>query len=171
MENTNDRRQTKVYVWRVLFTLVLVAWVAFIFSNSLQIGSVSSGVSGRVLAIIKTALKNIGWENAANRITEHLVRKLGHYCEYTLEGFILMMCVRVYTSRYMRYLSWPMLGGLLTGLADETIQLSTSGRSSLVTDVWIDFAGVLSGMIAGLLVLAICHAIAARLGSRRGTTQ
>ena len=44
----------------------------------------------------------------------------------------------------------------LTALTDETIQLFSPGRSSQVTDVWIDFAGVVTGtLLAAFLVQAI----------------
>ena len=38
---------------------------------------------------------------------------------------------------------------------DETIQLFSPGRSSQVTDVWIDFAGVVTGTLLAFLVQAI----------------
>jgi len=43
----------------------------------------------------------------------------------------------------------------LTALTDETIQLFSLGRSSQVTDVWIDFAGVVTGTLLVFLVQAI----------------
>ena len=55
-----------------------------------------------------------------------------------------MLCMRVYTRRYVRQISVPMLGGVLTAMADETIQIYSPGRSSQVTDVWLDLAGVLA---------------------------
>lgn len=151
--------------------MALAACIAFIFSNSMQVAEVSSGMSGRVLKIMKTVLQNIGLENIAGRLTEHIVRKLAHFCEYALEGFLLMLCLRVYTRHFVRHMSWPMLAGVLTALTDETIQLFSDGRSSQVTDVWIDFGGVVAGMVFGLLVLAVCHAIAAKHASKRGATQ
>ena len=45
--------------------------------------------------------------------------------------------------------------GLMTALTDETIQLFSLGRSSQVTDVWIDFAGVVTGTLLAFLVQAI----------------
>ena len=79
------------------------------------------------------------------------MRKAAHFCEYALEGFLLQLGVRLF-SRKLRFLSWPALLGLLTALADETIQLFFDGRGSQVTDVWIDFAGVLTGMTAALVL-------------------
>ena len=44
-----------------------------------------------------------------------------------------------------------MLGGLLTALTDETIQLFVPGRSGQVTDIWIDFSGVMTDCDEGCL--------------------
>ena len=84
------------------------------------------------------------------------MRKLAHFCEYTLEGFLLMLCMRVYTRNYVWHISVPLLGGVLTALADETIQIYSPGRSSQVTDVWLDSAGVLAGILAALVLMALC---------------
>ena len=141
---------------RVLFTFALIACIVFIFSNSLQIADVSEGASGRVLGILQGILRHLGLPGAADRLTMHIVRKLAHFCEYTLEGFLLMLCMRVYTRNYIWHISVPLLGGVLTALADETIQIYSPGRSSQVTDVWLDSAGVLAGILAALVLMALC---------------
>ena len=55
--------------------------------------------------------------------------------------------------------SYPaaMLGGVLTALTDETIQIFSPGRSSQVTDVWLDSAGVLAGILTALVLMALCR--------------
>ena len=140
---------------RVLFTMALVACIVFIFSNSMQMGAVSEGASGRVLGILQGILRHLGLPGAADRLTMHIVRKLAHFCEYLLEGFLLMLCLRVYTRHFFKHVSWPMLGGLLTALTDETIQLFVPGRSGQVTDIWIDFSGVMTGLLVGLILLGL----------------
>ena len=55
------------------------------------------------------------------------------------------------------HISWPILGGLLTALTDETIQMFSDGRSSQLTDVWLDFSGVMAGILVGLFCLALCR--------------
>ena len=87
-----------------------------------------------------------------------MVRKAAHFCEYMLVGFLLLLGVRLFSPR-LRYLSWPALLGLLTALCDETIQLFYAGRGSSVTDVWIDFAGVVTGMAVALLLSAVLGAL------------
>lgn len=140
---------------RVLFTLALAGCIWFIFSNSMAVADVSSVSSGRVLQLLQAVLRRLGMPGLAQRLTMHLVRKLAHFCEYTLEGFLLMLCMRVYTRQYVRHISVPMLGGVLTAMADETIQIYSPGRSSQVTDVWLDSAGVLAGILAALLLMGL----------------
>ena len=140
---------------RVIFTFALIACIVFIFSNSMQIGDVSKTASGRVLLLMKKVFTRLGMPGAANHLTDHIVRKLAHFCEYALEGFLLTLCLRVYTKHVLKHVSWPILGGLLTALTDETIQLFVPGRSSQVTDVWIDFSGVMTGLIVGLILLGL----------------
>ena len=140
---------------RVLFTLALAGCIWFIFSNSMAVADVSSVSSGRVLQLLQAVLRRLGHPALAQRLTMHIVRKMAHFCEYTLEGFLLMLCMRVYTRRYVRHISVPMLGGVLTAMADETIQIYSPGRSSQVTDVWLDSAGVLAGILAALLLMGL----------------
>lgn len=139
----------------MIFTFALIGCIAFIFSNSMQIASASTGASSRVLTLLQRALCRAGLPGLAEQLTMHFVRKLAHFCEYALEGFLLMLCLRVYTRHPFRHVSVPVLGGALTALADETIQLYSAGRSSQVTDVWLDLIGVLAGIFAAVLVLAV----------------
>ena len=140
---------------RVVFTLALIGCIAFIFSNSMKIASVSTVSSSRVLTLLQAALRRLGHPALAQRLTDHIVRKLAHFCEYMLEGFLLMLCMRVYTRQYIWHISVPMLGGVLTALTDETIQLFVPGRSGQVTDIWIDFSGVMTGLLVGLILLGL----------------
>ena len=142
---------------RVIFTFALIACIGFIFSNSMQIGDVSETASGRVLLLMKKVFTRLGMPGAANHLTDHIVRKLAHFCEYALEGFLLTLCLRVYTRHFFVHISWPILGGLLTALTDETIQMFSDGRSSQLTDVWLDLSGGMAGILVGLFCLALCR--------------
>lgn len=155
MQEQNQRTSPWLIAWQVIFTFALIGCIVFIFSNSLQIADVSEGASGRVLGILQGILRHLGLPGAADRLTMHIVRKLAHFCEYLLEGFLLMLCLRVYTRHFFKHVSWPMLGGLLTALTDETIQLFVPGRSGQVTDIWIDFSGVMTGLLVGLILLGL----------------
>ena len=153
----NERLSPWVIVGRVVFTLALAGCIWFIFSNSMAVAQVSSASSGRVLQLMQAALRRLGHPALAQRLTMHFVRKLAHFCEYLLEGFLLMLCMRVYSRHPLRHITVPMLGGVLTALTDETIQLYSPGRSSQVTDVWLDSVGVLAGILAALVLMVLCR--------------
>lgn len=163
----NEKASPWVLAARVLFTAALAGTIAFIFSNSMQIASASQAASGRVLDLLRSLLRHAGLPGLAVYLTDHIVRKAAHFLEYALAGFWLMLCLRAYTRRIVRHISWPVLGGLLTALTDETIQLFSQGRSSQLTDVWLDFSGVLAGIFAGLVLLALVHACAEALRHRK----
>lgn len=161
MGTTNAQKKRRPWLWagRVLFTVGVIATVIFIFSNSMQVADVSGQVSGRVLRWTQTALTQAGFPGLAGRLTDHIIRKLAHFAEYMMLGFWLMLCLRVYTRHVIRHASWPVLLGLLIAMTDETIQLSSAGRSSQITDVWIDFGGTLTGLVCGLLLLGLCRLV------------
>ena len=93
----------------------------------MAVATVSTDSSGRVLAWMRIILRRLGHPGLAEHLTMHIVRKLAHFCEYTLEGFLLMLCMRVYSRHPLRHITVPMLGGVLTALTDETIQLFSGG--------------------------------------------
>lgn len=161
MERYNDTERTSLWViaGRVVFTVALIACIWFIFSNSMAVATVSTDSSGRVLAWMRIILRRLGQPGLAEHLTMHIVRKLAHFCEYTLEGFLLMLCMRVYSRHPLRHITVPMLGGVLTALTDETIQLFSEGRSSQVTDVWLDSAGVLTGILVAIVLLLACEGL------------
>ena len=133
-------------------TLFAAGTVVFIFSNSMQSGAASGLRSAAVTEWLNGGLARVGvgW-----RFSERLVRKLGHFSEYALLGFWLMLSLRVYTRRILSHISWPLFFGLLAGVLDEGIQMFADGRGSDVRDVVIDFSGVVFGLLAALFLLLL----------------
>lgn len=135
--------------------LILIALIAFIFSRSLQNADISSEESSRILLLFTNFLKQ--FLGSAN-LTEHMVRKLAHFCEFSALGFFtLHLCVvrhRVQPHFVLHSLSF----GLLCAVTDESLQLFSPGRSAQLSDVWLDFSGVVFGSCVLLLLCAICRA-------------
>ena len=153
--------QQKTSPWliafRVIFTFALIACIAFIFRNSLETGAQSSVRSQELMALLNKLLGKLHF----GPLSEHTIRKLAHFAEFTMEGFLLMLCLRVYTAHFLRHMSWPLLGGMTTALMDETIQRFIPNRTSSVTDVWIDMAGVVCGLFVALIILLIVRLVTA----------
>ena len=137
--------------FRVIFTVALLWCIAYIFRNSLQTGAESSLRSQAVMRAVNDLLAHL----RLGPLSEHTIRKLAHFLEFALEGFLLMLCLRVYTHHFVRHMSWPLLAGMTTALLDETIQLFTPNRTSMVTDVWLDMTGVVAGLFVALIILLI----------------
>lgn len=154
-----EREKTSPWliVFRVIFTAALIACIAFIFRNSMESGTVSSARSQAVMVYINNLLAKVH----LGPLSEHTVRKLAHFSEFALEGFLLMLCIRVYTKHFVRHMSWPLLGGMTTALMDETIQLHSPNRTSSVVDVWIDMSGVVAGLLFALIILLIVRGLTA----------
>lgn len=154
-----ERQKTSPWLiaFRVIFTIALVACIAYIFRNSLQTGAESSLRSQAAMQAVNETLGTIH----LGPLSEHTVRKLAHFLEFTMEGFLLMLCLRVYTAHFVRHMSWPLLLGMSTALMDETIQLFIPNRTSMVTDVWIDMMGVVAGLLVALIILLIVRVVCA----------
>lgn len=138
----------KQKVWTVLY----IGFILFIFSNSLQNDVDSSSRSGAVLAWLQQIF-GLQW------LTEHFLRKAAHFSEFLVLGVIGLKCYSYYGVSVLPAL----FTGLLTALTDETVQRFVEGRSSQVTDVWIDFAGCATGVLVLWLIGKL------RKSSRTGT--
>ena len=135
--------------YKYLFIIITFFVIGFIWWNSPKNGEESSGISQGVLYEIMQIFARIG---ISTDITEHIIRKLAHFTEFTALGILLSIDTVLFLKNMKQYVWIPLFIGLLVALIDETIQLFPIGRSSSVKDVWIDFSGVIFGTIL-LLVL------------------
>ena len=83
-------------------------------------------------------------------VTEHLVRKLAHFCEFFVYGIELQLFFALSKSRKNAFLL-ALSHGLFTALVDETIQIF-SGRGPMIQDVWLDFSGMAVGALITIAV-------------------
>lgn len=133
---------------RIILTIIYIAFVVFIFSNSLQNADDSSERSGRILGILQQMIPGI---------TEHFIRKAAHFTEFAILGVIGACCMRSWMQILMgKPALWlsavaAAFDGLLVALTDETIQLFIEGRSGQITDVWIDFFGCCAGIVVAVI--------------------
>lgn len=91
-------------------------------------------------------------------VTEHLVRKLAHFTEFSIlgveAGFVFGFYLRERSSNMWSALLKAVASCAFAALIDETIQVF-SGRGPAITDVWIDTAGALLGAAIVLLVISL----------------
>lgn len=135
---------------KALWTILYILYLAWIFSNSLDIATESSSKSTAVMDLLNQLLFH-----STPTLTEHIVRKLAHFSEFALAGVLGYICFSKWRKAIWSCTLCTLFTGLLTALCDETIQLFVPGRSGQIMDVWIDF----SGYVVGMFVWAIAHKI------------
>lgn len=145
----NNETAKKILNWLILFTL------CFIWSNSMLGREASSSESGAVMEIIRPVLEIFVGEG---NVTEHLVRKLAHFCEFALLGAEVMLRFLLMEKTAGQAGRLAASHGLFAAFADETIQIF-SGRGPSVQDMWIDFAGVICGALFSFAVAALIRRI------------
>lgn len=137
----------KKMIWHVL----LFAYILFIFSNSLTPADESSAESGFVLRLVHQAINAVGL--SAPWLTEHIIRKCAHFGEYTVLGILIFKSMRNLDICAAVRRQLHMLLIFFVPFVDETLQLFTEGRSGQISDVWLDMSGVIAGTI---LYTCIC---------------
>ena len=130
--------------YKYLFIIITFFVIGIIWWNSSKNVEESSGISQGVLYEIMQIFARIG---ISTDITEHIIRKLAHFTEFTALGILLSIDTVLFLKNMKQYVWIPLFIGLLVALIDETIQLFPVGRSSSVKDVWLDFSGVIFGTI------------------------
>ncbi|HEY6361980.1 MAG TPA: VanZ family protein [Vicinamibacterales bacterium] len=73
-----------------------------------------------------------------------------HFLEYGALAFLFYRASRAYSDA--RRLAFPLLGGLLAGLLDETLQWFIASRVGELHDVALDLAAVSFGLVVALAV-------------------
>lgn len=140
------------YTFRTVMTILSIAFVCFIWGNSLVPGKESGALSLSIRDFVNNILRNIGI-NA--EVTNYMVRKAAHFTEHMFFGACLLVTLRSYTKDIIRYLSNILFIGLLVPVIDEFIQLFIDGRGGEIKDVIIDFSGILTGIIIASIIVRL----------------
>lgn len=140
---------------RLLLAGSVLYIVYFIFSNSREVAEVSVVYSDRFAEWLNSYLIQRG----IAAVDSVGVRKLAHFCEFALLGFWCTLCLRVYTRHCIRHISWPLMILMLAAISDETIQSSVAGRTSQLSDVWLDIQGGSCGVLCGLAIILVVTGI------------
>ncbi|WP_164473095.1 VanZ family protein [Clostridium sp. E02] len=135
---------------KTIWTGFTFFYVFFIFSNSMKIGDLSSADSGIVRETVQAIFNSVGMSSIW--ITEHAIRKLGHFIEYAILGILLHQSIHAHGFHQERKWSLLAIFGFVVPFLDETIQLFIKGRSGQVSDVWLDLSGILFGILTTLFL-------------------
>ncbi len=124
----------------IIDALLILAVVLFIFINSSLSVEASSEESGSVFDAFKGIFDFIFGEGV---ITHQVFRKLTHGTEFFILALLINFLFLIIEKFNLKSACITLSVGLFVAVTDESIQL-LSGRGPLVTDVLIDFGGVLA---------------------------
>lgn len=139
---------------RWLFFVILAVLLCFIWGNSILNACVSNEISETSLKIVRfleTAAERNKFVKAAIEhmgiaVDNHRIRKLAHFSEYSLLGMALLFLVGGNRRKPWEYWHLLWLLAVWIPVMDEGIQYFSKGRTPLITDVWIDFCGIVCGI-------------------------
>jgi VanZ family protein len=175
-----DAKRKWISVFVVLAILLTVAVlinmaIIYFFSSESKedSGTRSTGVVTCLMHILHPDYDDLDWDTQMEIMasTHHLVRKLAHFAEFGLLGFLTTGLV-IYVNRrkrwIKRWLEWviPTVFCLLYAISDEVHQIF-SDRGSSAKDVMIDFAGAVTGMLIMQAIVGIVRAVRRRRERKR----
>lgn len=164
-------------VLAILLTVAVLINMAIIYFFSSESkedsGTRSTGVVAFLMHILHPDYDDLDWETQMEIMasTHHLVRKLAHFAEFGLLGFLTTGLV-IYVNRrkrwIKRWLEWviPTVFCLLYAISDEVHQIF-SDRGSSAKDVMIDFAGAVTGILIMQAIVGIVRAVRRRRERKR----
>ena len=129
--------------FRIIMFVLTASVIAFAFIHSSMPSVESAQESESVLDFVTVILKFFGIDP-----------------EYTVLGALLCSCAYSFDRiKPIKFVPYTVSIGLFTCFVDETIQLGIEGRSGQVSDMWIDFFGVLLGTAVMLVAFWIYRKI------------
>ena len=146
---------------RIIWTGITILWMVVIFSFSakpaVQSTEMSTSVGKMICRIFVHDFSS--WseekqEELAAKI-DHPVRKCAHASEYALLGALVLLTACTYVKMSPKTVMAAVVISILYAASDEFHQKFVPGRSCQFTDVLIDSAGVL----AGVLFVIVCYKI------------
>lgn len=154
--------RNKKPVARIILTILCVVAIGAIFFNSSLDAAESTGMSNPFVDGINRFFESLRLDVT---VTEKTVRKTAHFTEYAILGALLSVTTYLYAKKRREAFAMAFPLGCAVALCDEVIQLFPKGRSSEVTDMLIDIAGIL---VAALIVHLILYLIERHKGKKEG---
>lgn len=169
--NNNGYEIRAGMVSKLLLWICAISWmiVIYLFSSfeGEKSGNMSSGVTQTVVDMVYDDFENYSQEKQQSIFDNvHLsVRKLAHFLEYALLGFIYMALLTVYNrpKRYKWIVSTVLAG--LYAMTDEFHQGFVADRGPAIFDVCIDTFGSLTGSICLMILIFVIKYSKLRAGT------
>lgn len=150
-------------VWSLVLLVFTTATLVFIWTNSMEAPAESSEKSQWVMKLMTPFLEIfVGKGN----VTEFLVRKLAHFCEFGLLGCELSLMLILRKRQVLQWYVNAAMFAFTVAALDETIQIFADRGSSLA-DVWLDTAGAVTGIVGVWILYTLGNRLVCRIRQKR----
>ncbi|MGV2939692.1 VanZ family protein [Mesobacillus sp. LC4] len=138
---------------RILSWSAVILWCVLIFSMSAQPAAVSNGLSkGMTEVIIEHAEKVVPNEEFNLGSLNHIVRKNAHFFLYLILAILLTYALRQSGNNETSAYGLAFLITVLYAMSDEFHQIYVPGRGAQFSDVLLDSAGALVGIVLYIII-------------------
>lgn len=151
MDNSSLKKKN---IFSIIMLIIIGLYILFIWWHSTLSADDSTVESTNVLKIVEDFLRFIGF-NA--ELTDHIIRKLAHFCEFALLGCLAVWNGYLINRKIIKNFTTVGFLCLSTAVVDELIQINSKGRSAQVTDVALDFLGAVSGVVFFIILIFIIN--------------
>jgi len=139
--------------FKILFPILTVCSMAFIFGNSLNSAEESSLQRGFVFQLLEDLVSFFaGKEVSLPSSFAPVLSKLAHVTEFFFFSVFFSLSLYVHGALFREQIWKELFCGLFVALTDEHLQTISPGRNPAVSDVMIDFSGVLIGFFTVWLI-------------------
>ncbi len=142
----------KEIILRATFTALTLLLTAFIWLNSLESAEDSARESADMLNFLNMIIQKL---QLNSNLTDHIVRKLAHFLEFTAFGAMLSATFIAYKGELLKQIQNMLFIMLFVPVIDEALQYFSPGRSPQISDVLLDFSGCITGLIFTALIYTL----------------
>ena len=151
---------TKKQITLTVLIALTVIFAAVIFYFSMQSGTDSNAESGLIVKLVRPIIDPEG--KMTEEEIQYSVRKTAHFTEYFILGALLSAIALIIPLKFPTpWIFMSLFFTLFTAVTDEYIQ-SFVERTSLVSDIVLDFSGGISANILAVAVFALVCAVKKR---------
>ncbi len=153
---------------RAISLALLIGWMTVIFMFSAQPAPDSDVTSSSVIEtlarVFNRDFETLSPTERFNIVEDwqYAVRKLAHFAEYAVLGFLCANALRAFNLKRKVYYTVPSVFSGFYAVSDEVHQLFVEGRSCELTDMTIDTLGGIFGSVVFFIIIWIVKTLKTR---------
>ncbi len=154
--NQSEIRKRWFLFFVFLFFVLVQCFVISMYSAQTAEASTraSDGIVEKVERLLNAIVKKVGKSSEDTFSLTYIIRKAAHFYNFAILGILFCVNRFILKNNWRQSIVWAFMG-IFVAATDELHQYFVPGRSMQLSDVFIDFSGVLFGMSFMEIMLGI----------------